>query len=516
MPVKPNSATLKHNGVDILNAIRNSASDTYRQRIPVATQDNIREIGNAMMQYQATQNEFLNALVNRIARVIITSKSYENPLRVFKKGMMEYGETIEEIFVNIAKAHPFDPILAEKTVFKREIPDVAAVFHKMNYQNFYKATISQDQLRQAFLSMEGITDLIARIVDSMYTGSEFDEFLCMKHLIEQEASTGRMYPIVIPAPSAATAKEIVTKIKAVSNQLEFMSSKFNAMGVMNFSKKADQILIIDAAFDAVIDVEVLASAFNMSKAEFMGQRVLIDNFGELTGCVAALVDRDWFMVFDNLMSFTENYNGEGLYWNYFYHVWKTFSTSPFANALIFTTTAQSITSVEITGPATLNLGDVAQYTAVVTGTALAPQGVAWSVSGSQPVRAQIDWTGKIMIPPDEPNSTLIITATSLYDPSKTDTFTVQIMNPNFKVTLTGPSSIKKGASGQFVANVEGAQIGQSGVTWSVNGGASANTVIDGNGKLTIGADETSNTVTVRAISTFNPAKSASQTVTVTT
>ena len=426
MPTKPTSATLKHNGVDILNAIRNSASDTYRQRIPEATQDNIRDIGNAMLQYQSTQNEFLNALVNRIARVIISSKSYENPLRAFKKGMLEYGETIEEIFVNIAKAHPFDPIVAEKTVFKREIPDVSAVFHKMNYKNFYKATISQEQLRQAFLSAEGVTDLIGKIVDSMYTGSEFDEFLCMKHLIEDDATRGRMYPVVIPAPTATTAKEIVTKIKGVSNQLEFLSSKYNAMGVMNFTKKPDQILIIDAEFDAVIDVEVLASAFNMSKAEFMGQRVLIDNFGTLTGCVAALVDREWFMVFDNLMSFSENYNGEGLYWNYFYHVWKTFSTSPFANALIFTTDAQSITSVTVNGATTAKLGDVVQYNAVVAGTSLAPQAVTWTVTGTQPVKSVIDWTGKLLLAPDETNDTLTITATSVYDTSKRDSLTLTI------------------------------------------------------------------------------------------
>ena len=426
MPVKPNSANLTHNGVDILNAIRNSASDTYRQRIPVATQDNIREIGNAMMQYQSTQNEFLNALVNRIARVLITSKSYKNPLARFKEGMMEYGETVEEVFVNIAKAHPFDPILAEKTVFKREIPDVAAVFHKMNYQNFYKATISQEQLRQAFLSANGITDLIARIVDSMYTGSEFDEFLCMKHLIEEAASSGKMYPVVIPQPTAANAKSIVTSIKAISNNLEFLSSKYNAMGVMNYSKKPQQILIMDTAFDAVIDVEVLASAFNMEKAEFMGQRVLIDNFGELTGCVAALVDEDWFMVFDNMLNFTEQYNAEGLYWNYFYHVWKTFSTSPFANAILFTTTEQSITKVEVTGPSALAKGQVGQYTATVTGTSLAPQGVIWTVTGAADTKSVIDWTGKLLVPPDEPNTELTVKATSVYDPSKSGTISVTI------------------------------------------------------------------------------------------
>ena len=424
MPVKPNSQTLTHNGVDILNAIRNNASETYRTRIPVATQDNIRDIGNAMMQYQATQNEFLNALVNRIARVLITSKSYENPLRMFKKGLMEYGETAEEIFVNIAKAHPFDPILAEKTVFKREIPDVAAVFHKMNYQNFYKATISQDQLRQAFLNEAGITDLVARIVDSMYTGSEFDEFLCMKQLITDAAKAGRMYPVLIADPVDTNAKAVVKSIKQISNQLEFLSSKFNSMGVMNFSKKPDQILIVDASFDATVDVDVLASAFNMTKVEFLGQRVLIDNFGELTGVVAALVDRDWFMVFDNLMSFTENYNGEGLYWNYFYHVWKNFSTSPFANAILFTTEAQTINTVTVTGPNTAKPGDVLQYTASVDGSVYAPEGVYWTVTGND--KCFIDWTGKMMVAPDAVAGVVTVTATSVYDGTKSGSIEVTI------------------------------------------------------------------------------------------
>ena len=142
MPIKPAIQTLNANCIDILNTIRANASSTYQERIPVATQNNIREIGNAMMTYEATQNEFLTALVNRIGRVIITSKSYSNPLRVFKKGILKYGETVDEIFVNIAKAKQFDPGVAENEVLKREIPDVNAVFHKMNLQNFYKVTVS--------------------------------------------------------------------------------------------------------------------------------------------------------------------------------------------------------------------------------------------------------------------------------------------------------------------------------------------------------------------------------------
>lgn len=427
MPVKPSTKSLNANSVQILNCIRDSASATYQERIPVATQNNIRDIGNAMMQFQSTQNEFLNALVNRIARVIITSKSYTNPLAMFKKGIMEYGEQVEEIFVNIAKAHPFDPDVAEENVFKREIPDVDAVFHRMNYQNFYKVTISNEQLRQAFLSAEGVTDLIARIVDTLYSGSEFDEFLIMKQLIADAARAGKMYPINIPAPSAATAKQIVTTIKGISNKLEFMSNQYNYMGVLNFTKKENQILLIDAEFDATIDVEVLASAFNMSKAEFMGQRVLVDNFGDLTGVVAALVDRDWFMVFDNLMSFTENYNGEGLYWNYFYHVWKTFSSSPFSNAILFTTGAVGVTSVAVSPKAAqATPGQNVQLTASVVTTGYAPQDVKWSVTGNVSAGTTVDCNGLVHIAADESAETITVTATSCYDNTKSDTATITL------------------------------------------------------------------------------------------
>ena len=139
MPTIPNTATLSGSSVDILNAIRNSASTNYRDYVPEArgSAQSIREIGAIIMQYPTLQNEFLSALVNRIGMVLITSKMYTNPWTVFKRGYLEFGETIEEIFVNIAKPFQYDPATAENKVFQREIPDVRAAFHTLNYQKFY-------------------------------------------------------------------------------------------------------------------------------------------------------------------------------------------------------------------------------------------------------------------------------------------------------------------------------------------------------------------------------------------
>lgn len=114
----------------------------------------------------------------------------------------------------------------------------------MNLQNFYKVTVSNEQLRQAFLSSQGINDLIGYIVDSLYTGAEFDEYITMKQLIVDAANNGEMYAVNIPAVSSDNTKTIVSTIKGVSNQLEFMSSTYNSMGVLTHTRKTDKCLLL--------------------------------------------------------------------------------------------------------------------------------------------------------------------------------------------------------------------------------------------------------------------------------
>ena len=454
MPTVPKQFTLTNSSVEILNTIRDNATVNYQNYVPYATPhaDSIRKIGAIIMDYPALQNEFLSALVNRIGRVMVTSKTYGNPWAMFKKGFLEFGETIEEIFVNIAKPFQFDPAVAETDVFKREIPDVRSAFHIMNYQKYYKTTISNDQLRQAFLSWEGITDLIARIVDSMYTGANYDEFQTMKYMLARYILDGRMYPVTIQAVTSANMNSIVSSIKGISNKFEFLSDAYNPAGVKTYSVKNDQYMLVNSNFDATMDVEVLAAAFNMSKAEFLGHRVLVDSFGSLDttrlaklfandpnyeeidsgdlelldSIPAVVVDRNWFMVFDNFNNFTEQYNGQGLYWNYWYHVWKTFSVSPFANAALFVPGTPGVTSVTVTPEsATISgtSGGTVQLNAAVVTTNFAPQTVVWS-SNSDTVT--VNASGLVTVPAGTGATSVTITATSTYDSSKKDTATITV------------------------------------------------------------------------------------------
>lgn len=442
---------MQTNVMNILNAIRNNASNEYRDYVPPMTDTSqLREIGTIIMDYPALQNEFLSALINRIGRVLISTRMYENPWSRFKKGMLDYGETVEEIFTNIAKPYEFEGSHTSPTSqFKKYKPDVRAAFHVMNYRKYYPVTIEQQKLRQAFLSAEGVTNLIGDIVNSLTTGANYDEFLTMKYLLAKTILKGRMYPVQTSAISAENAKAIVTTVKENSNILEFPSTKYNPAHVFQHTPKSEQVIFINARFDAIMDVNVLASAFNMDKAQFMGQRVLIDSFGSLdTARLAelfaddpnyvpltqdeltaldtipmAVVDVKFFMVFDNLNEFTEIYNAELLYWNYFYHQWKTFSTSPFSNALVYVPATPAVTSVEVTpATATVSAGSSLALTTTVTVTGFAPQTVTYTSNND---KVTVTEGGVVQVDADATGSATI-TVASTFDATKTDTVTLTI------------------------------------------------------------------------------------------
>jgi hypothetical protein len=452
MPVKPKIVTLTNSSVDVLNAIRNSATINFQNYVPVATSDpeSVRTIGAIICDNPQLQNEFLNALVNRIGRVIYTSKSYQNPWAVLKRGMMEFGETEEEIFINLCKVENYDPSDAETTLFKRNVPDVRTTFRVINYKKLYPMTIQNDDLRTAFLSWDGVTSLISKLVESIYTSAEYDEFLVMKYLLAQHILAGHLTPIQIAAVSSDNAKEIVTKIKQISNGFRFMSAKYNMAAVPQLSRPDEQYIIVNTDFDASMDVNVLASAFNMDKAEFVGRRILVDSFGELDTArlgeifegdptyeeisaddlakldtvPAVLIDRDFLAIYDNLIQFTEQYNGKGLYWNYFLHLWKTFSISPFANSAVFTPTAPGVTAVTVTPSAVADPAAGTEFglTPNVTTTGFAPTTVDYVSSSA---KVTVNKAGRVkVITKLAVKETVTITVKSTFDPSKTATCTI--------------------------------------------------------------------------------------------
>lgn len=374
MPTKPKKVESNTNPADLLSAVQSNASQQFRDVIPDDTIDALydndssvrlnalHEIGSAILQYDAVQNEFITSLINRIAFVIIKSKVYYNPWAFLKNGYLELGETVEEIFIKLCDSHKYDPELAEQKWMEREIPDVASVFHTVNYKNFYKRTIQDNDLRTAFLSWDGLSDLVRGIIQTLYTSANLDEFLLIKYLIARAYLNGHIKTVQVPEINKGNADDIAITIRSLSDSLTFMSGSYNELGVDTYTDKDDQYLILTPLYNSTIDVGALASAFNMDKVEFMGHRMIVDSFAQynnridkmltdynwytpftddeinkLKKLVGLIVDYDWFRIYDQTFTMRTMDNGEGLYRQYWLHVHKIISYSPFNNAIALTT-----------------------------------------------------------------------------------------------------------------------------------------------------------------------------------
>lgn len=366
MPRRIANTTLNASTIDILNVIRQNASLEYQSSVPTISQEQqIPKVGEILLGYPALANQFINALVNRIALVRVQSATFNNPYSRLKKGYLNFGETVEEIFTNIANVFVFSEEKAEARELKRYLPDVKAAFHAINWRVLYPVTIEEESLRQAFLSLEGVTDLIARIVDTVYTAAEYDEFLLFKYLIIKAVNKGKMYPVSV---DVSDIKNAAIAFRGTSNMATFLSNKYNAAGVKNATPRDRQVIFLDAMFDAQYDVNILSAAFNMEKADFQGRLHLIDDFttfdndrwavirsestglesvsstelGVMADVLGVFGDEEFFQIYDNMSKFTEKYVAAGLRWNYFYHTWKTISTSPFANMIVFVKSSASL------------------------------------------------------------------------------------------------------------------------------------------------------------------------------
>ena len=335
-----------------LQSFKNSLKGTeWEGLLPEVTNTNIKEFGQIMMQYQPIMNRFMNQLINVWALQKIDKMYFTSPFAFAKRGMLEYGETIESVWVKIAAAHSFCSDTDPWAMLKQEKPDIAVAFMNRNREEFFKKTVNREMLRSAFYSAQGLGNFVDRVIDSMYTGNEVSEMLYAMGAIASALDNGfvKLVHTVDPV-DADTAQDFLTTMRIVSNNLLFPSENYNAAGVLNTTARESQRVFITPKADAVTSVRALAYAFHMDEAQILGRITVIPEIPGHPEILAIVADDEWLNIYDQLFETSEFFNGEKLYWNYWLHVWQIYFTSPFHNAVALTTEAVSTyTAVTITG-----------------------------------------------------------------------------------------------------------------------------------------------------------------------
>ena len=332
--------------IELLNTIRDNASQAYQDRVPEATRTNIAEVGEAItdLNNAVVYNEFINTLANMIYAPMLIKKSWSNPLGKFKKGKKTFGDTVEEVYNNFIKAQTYDQTGAG--LLTRNLPDTKVVFHRMNRQDSYVLTDSPEALAKAFKSYEGVSEYLQNLFTAIRNSAELDEYVIMRELLAEAYDSGAMKAVAVadPQKSEANAKAFIKAVKTVSGDMTFPNSNWNGYldvqstdnkPIITFSNRDEQVLLIDNATDVACDVDVLAYAFGRDLLRFNTEvKQIVDAF-PIEGMIAALVDSNFFQVYDDLFTFREFENGLGLYRNHILHVWQTIGYSTLVNSVAF-------------------------------------------------------------------------------------------------------------------------------------------------------------------------------------
>ena len=375
---------------EILNTIRANASAEYQERVPEALGVG-GNVSKVFTEYPTMKNEFLQALTNKVARTLFYSKVFDNPLKALHKGMLPFGYSLEQIFVNMAESKGFwehwDGSSDEvKDLVGKQKPNIKLLYIERNFAYKYKTTISDQQLRTAFTDQNGLSRLVEQVVSSVYSKAYFEEFNDMKRVLAAHAkamflaydSTPTGKPVETPltdevlpkgkneavmvlgeySTQEAKGKAISKAIRTLAGKMAFPSDKYNSAGVNQWTERQQLIYITTPEEQAELDVEVLANAFNMDKADVNVRVIVVDElpsvfsietakakqstYGTVLSCALSaprdnrtckcrgiLMDADFIQAYDTLIESRTFDNGEGLYTNYFFHKQGIMSTCYF-------------------------------------------------------------------------------------------------------------------------------------------------------------------------------------------
>ena len=329
--------------IQFLNAIRAVSSAEYKERIPTATQTNIQNIMTTIMEYSTTKEEFTNTILNKIVKTKVLNKAYENSLKFFKKEPLPFGKTIEGVFVDLIKAKNFNENFGTgnneaTSLLAKETPTVKVEYYSENFKHKYKLSISDEQLKSAFMSADGLSQMTQGLIRSATSSSEYDEYMMIKTLIGASVEKSVEIQGLFKLDENAQAKKITKTVQALVNKFRFMSTEYNKQGVHTHCLPSECVIITTPDQLANLNVELLATAFNVPYAEMPSRIVVIDSFLDKQGnddadtvCIVADMD---LVQFRNTLDTWETFrNPDGLMTNMFHHVWGSACGCGFVNAV---------------------------------------------------------------------------------------------------------------------------------------------------------------------------------------
>lgn len=285
------------------------------EAIDVIDNQGLISLGDTVLSSTTNTEAFLNTLVQRIGRTIISFRQYRNKLADMVVNDFEYGAILQKIRVHLTKAetdpaygltdgYSVDPWTVNK-------PDVEQKLFVTRTPYMFHVTIARKQLKEAFLSESGMGAFIGAVFGQVRNSIEVSlenlGRLCIANMMAEFTpftpsvgddtpattlnhevklctlyNTARGYHGVIPgeggaADTPASAGYVdadtclfdddflrfaVKTMKSYSDNFTDMSTLYNDGEIETFTPREDQRLKVLSSFERALETVVQYSAFN--------------------------------------------------------------------------------------------------------------------------------------------------------------------------------------------------------------------------------------------------------------
>lgn len=339
------------------------------------------QLGNAVLSSQSNTEAFLNTLVQRIGRTIISYRKYTNKLSDMVLTDFEWGVILQKIKVKMPDVVEDDAYdLTDGQSVDHYIigkPDATQKLFVARTPYSLYVTISRKLLKEAFLSESAMGGFLAAVFGEVQNKIELSYEnlgrLCMANYVAEIAGGAREIKLLtaytaLDANAPANAAEAmvhegflryaVATIKQYSKRFTDMSTLYNDGNETRHTPYDMQKLRILSEFETALETQVEYAAFHDKFVSLKGTYSAI-NFWQsaqtpgsikverasdgtettVTNIVGLLYDREAMGLYKEEEDvLTTPVNARGMYYNTFWHLQRNYLNDLSENCLVFTLT----------------------------------------------------------------------------------------------------------------------------------------------------------------------------------
>lgn len=261
-----------------LNSARETSSAEYQANVPVIDETTSIEVFSApLLNVPRLFNEFADNLIQRIVYTQFFSKVYKNPLKVLEGDKLPLGYMGQELFTNPAVGRDFD-VDDFAGCLKKYESDVKVQYQGINFDKQYPVTVIRQKLKQAFVSWAALESYITDLTNSLYNGYYIDEYNNTKAIVTRAYLSNAVQIQTINKPTTeALSKQFVKMARTLFLNFQTPTDKYNAWSkiggygraIETFTNPEDIVLLVKNDIRSELDVEIMASAFNIDKTTLL-------------------------------------------------------------------------------------------------------------------------------------------------------------------------------------------------------------------------------------------------------